>query len=501
MSQVNQRGHIFTKEDLDNILKKVVGKTLGEVDTNNVFAATIKHPKITGIAGDVVEQSILNYPADSYQSPDLIVDGKPVELKTTGLRNVKKKAKNKNISNGDYEAKEPMSITAVSPNKIVHEVFESSNFWHKLEKLLLVYYLYDSESTVPASEYSKFPILGYHFHEFDTETQEILKNDWSIVRNFISELQSTYANPETHYPKISSALRPNLMLIDTAPKWPNRPRFRLKRATVSTIVQKYFGEKFEELDEKFSSFEQLDKKLSEFTRLYKGKTIEELIQILNISTTLSKATEDVNKAITEQIVTKMFGAKSKKISKIELFSEIGLIGKTITQTQQGTRTEDTKLFKIDFNEWLVENTSFEESSVYSNFSERQFLFIIFEERHTSDKLLKNKFLGFKRVTFTESFIENEVKRTWLDVRDKIFSGTLKEEIATDQSGEPIRNKNGVIRTSVNFPKSKDFKVFFRGTGNDSADKPVSINNIAMYRQDLWIKGTELVEMLSRVDYI
>lgn len=39
----------------------MVNKTLGQVDVNNVFARTITHPKITGIAGDVVEQSILGY--------------------------------------------------------------------------------------------------------------------------------------------------------------------------------------------------------------------------------------------------------------------------------------------------------------------------------------------------------------------------------------------------------------------------------------------------------
>lgn len=38
-----------------------MNKTLGQVDVNNVFARTITHPKITGIAGDVVEQSILGY--------------------------------------------------------------------------------------------------------------------------------------------------------------------------------------------------------------------------------------------------------------------------------------------------------------------------------------------------------------------------------------------------------------------------------------------------------
>lgn len=57
--------HKFTRNELGSILRKVVNKTLGEVDIRNVFARTIIHPKITGIAGDVVGQSILDYAADS----------------------------------------------------------------------------------------------------------------------------------------------------------------------------------------------------------------------------------------------------------------------------------------------------------------------------------------------------------------------------------------------------------------------------------------------------
>ena len=59
--------HPYRKNDLFQRLNAYLGKTLGEADSNNVFDRTIKHPKITGIAGDVVEQSILGYPADSDQ--------------------------------------------------------------------------------------------------------------------------------------------------------------------------------------------------------------------------------------------------------------------------------------------------------------------------------------------------------------------------------------------------------------------------------------------------
>lgn len=488
-------GHIFTRIELDTIFKKVVNKTLGQVDVNNVFARTITHPKITGIAGDVVEQSILGYPADSDKNPDLIVDGVHVELKTTGIRTPKKK--------GDfiYEAKEPISITAVSPDKITQEEFETSSFWSKLEHLLLVYYHYDSPVTVTAADYANFFIKGYHFHEFSEGEKEILKNDWLIVRDFIQYLKDNYEDPKSEYPRISSEIRKQLMLIDTAPKWPNPPRFRLKRAAVSTLVQKHFGADFEELNETYSSFKELDSELHKITTKFKNKTVRELIVDLGIQFDFSTG-KDVSKNISEQIIVRMFGGTSKKLSKIELFSKVGLVPKSIVQTTTGARTEDTKLFKIDFTEWTDEDTSFEDSFVNNYFSGQQFLCIIFEEPSADAQLLENKFLGFKRLVFTDEIIENEVKPVWEKVRDLVNNDRLVESVVYNKAGQPIINKKTqTIRTSLNFPKSSEHSIFVRGSGKDSSVKNFELNGIHMYSQYLWMKGSVINKMLEEVEYI
>lgn len=489
----------FNKADLIVILENIINKTLGEVDKNNVFNKTVKHPKITGIAGDVIEESVLEYPSNSRQEADILVDGVETEVKTTGLRI--KSGKNKV---NRYDAKEPMTITAVTPEKIVSEIFSDSNFWKKLENLLLIYYLYDSKETVPAAGYANFPIKGYEFHEFNENEIKILEQDWTIVRNFIQEIQNRYEIPEDEYPRISSELRPHLMMIDTAPKWPNRPRFRLKRATVTTIVQQYFGKQFEKLDKEITSFKELEKQLEYFTLSYKGKSIKELLHILEIPVNLNKS-GDVSKNVTEQIVTSMFGAKSKKMADIELFSEIGLISKTITLTKEGYRTEDTKLMPVDFSEWSDNTVNFIDSSIYEYFSQNQFLFIVFEEQNKDDKLLDNIFLGFKRLVFSEKFIETEVKRTWVDTRRTLFDNKLEETIVCYSSGEnkgqAIINKNGTVRTQVNLPKSKEYPVFFRGTGSDSSNKPETVNGIAMYRHNIWIKGNILTERLKDLAFI
>lgn len=487
--------HEFNRIELESILKNVVNKTLGEVDVNNVFDRTITNPKITGIAGDVIEQSVLGYPADSKKDADLLVDGVPTELKTTGIREPKK-------DNGFiYEAKEPMSITAVSPDSIVKEEFESSSFWHKLEHLLLVYYHYDSPVTVKAADYANFFIKGYQFHEFTPEEREILKNDWLIVRDFIRELQRDYADPKAEYPRISSELRKQLMLIDTAPKWPNPPRFRLKRAAVSTLVQKHFGAKLEQLSETYSSFKELDAELHKLSVKYKGKTVRELIEALDISVKFNDK-GDVSKGISEQIIIKMFGGSAKKLSKIELFSKVGLMPRTIVQTKTGARTEDTKLFKIDFPEWTNPEATFEESFVYNYFSAQQFLCIIFQEPSSDAMLLDNTFMGFKRLAFSEELIYTEVKPLWDIVRDLVINDNLVETVMRDKNGNPLINKKTkTTRVQLNFPKSKDHTFFVRGSGTDSTYKNFELNGIKMYAQYVWMKGSVLNKILGEVEFI
>lgn len=481
------QSHFFHKDELIKILDSCLNKTLGEVDSNNVFDRTKENPKITGIAGDVIEQSVLGYPADTRQEPDLNIDGIKTELKTTGIKYLNNKTK--------FSAKEPMSITAVSPDTIVNEKFLESNFWHKLEHMLFVYYLYDSPTTVKAAQYANFPIKGYQFHEFDSEDIEILKNDWKIVRDFIINLQENYQNYEDEYPRISYELRPKLMYIDTAPKWPNRPRFRLKRKIVSNIIQEHFGETLEQLPGKYTSYSEIEGKCHELAEEYKGKTIGELINLLDINV------NTINKAIGEQIIVKMFGGKSKKMQDIELFNKLGIIGKTITLNEKKRRKEDMKLFTIDFDEIANAECEFEDSQFYDYFANNKFLCIVFQKPYADAERGEDVFVGFKMIDFDEEFIQENVKNIWLKIKDLVNNNKLEDVISLDKNGNPIINKNGVIRSAPNFPKSSEGNLFVRGTSSTSDVKPLKINGIEMYYQQIWIKGLYIVEKLEYEDYL
>lgn len=198
----------------------------------------------------------------------------------------------------------------------------------------------------------------------------------------------------------------------------------------------------------------------------------------------------------------MFGAKSKKINSIEDFKKLGLIAKTITQTAKGTRTEDVKISRIDFEEFKPENDLFEESLIYNYFNEQQFLCILFEEPNTSSKLLENRFLGFKRLSFPDEFINQDVKKTWQKIRYLVIHNKLVDVISYDKNGHPRKNKKtNTIVSAPNFPKSSEGSVFVRGSSSDSCHKPLTINGIRMYSQYIWIKGSTFLNMLNDTKFI
>lgn len=473
-----------TRPELEGRLESALNKTLGEVDVRHVFDKTKTHKKITGIAGDVVEQSVIGYDANSSKKPDLVVDGIEVEVKTTGLRKSKKVK--------GFEAKECMTITAVSLDKIADEDFEHSDFWHKANAMLIVYYLYKSPKRVDAAKYAEFPIVGYQFSEFTPEEVRTLKNDWQLIHDYVERAQNECDEEELkkiRYPRLSSALRNQLVMIDTAPKYPHNPRFRIKRAAVTTIVRRHFGYSMEQLPKAYTSMADIDRVLDEATKRWSGTTLGDLARAVG-------CTERITKGTIEHVICRIFDAQSKRMADVELFAKAGLHAKSVVLTRQGRRTEDMKLFTIDFDEFHDPDAVFEESPIYEWFADGSLVCAVLREPSQEAPLSDNVFLGFRRVSFADSFINKEVRRTWDEIHDLVSNNKLVDVVEYDNDGVPVTNRSGVIRSAPNFPKSANHIVFVRGTSSDSTRKPKCVNGIRMYSQQLWIKGTFVAERLS-----
>lgn len=466
---------IFTHQQIDDLLTAATGKTLLQVDKAKLFAHHDGRDKVKGIAGDIIEESVLGCKKDSKQEPDILVDGILTEVKTTGMIKPKKKD-----SPYVYECKEPVSVTAVSIPIIVNEEFETSNFWHKLAHMLWVYYWYKSPVTVKLEGYKDFPILGYHFYEFSEGDKVLLRQDWLLVRDFLIVIHRDYHTKEERekqYPRLSHELRGQLMLIDTAPKFPNSPRFRLKRAYATVIADQFFSKKkFEKLVEGINRYADIDRKCQLMTQKYKGMTFRQIAQELNVDINL-----DV-KNFAESAVVKMFGGHVSKLNDIEDFAKIGVIAKSVPLKANGKGKEDMKLFLPNLVDWTKE-TEFEESAIYEYFAGHHFIFIIYQ--HEGKNVV---FEGFKRIFFDEQFIMENVKQTWDDVRSLIMNKKLRIIRKKNKEGNYIINKSGSYMESPNFPKKATHKVFVRGgaTTSENKYKTLEINGLKMIPQSIWL---------------
>lgn len=415
--------HSFTEQDIRKRFGAIVGHTVAEVDTADVLAAS-KASRNKGRIGAVIEQSVLGYPADSDSRPDILIDGQPWEVKATGL---------KEGARGGWCAKEPMSITAVAPEGIVTESFSTSAFWHKAERLLVVYYLYVRPGRGVKVEYAGFEFKGYDLHTWREVDRCRLEADWTTVREFVRTALA--GDVDAEMPNLSTLINPQLLYLDTSPKWPNRP--------------------------------------------IKTKSGRE------------------NKSLAEQVVVRLFTGHAGKISQVPLFAKAGLVFKTMTLTPTGGRTEDMKLNpSIDFDELCDPSVEFEDSAFAAPFIDSTMVVAVLEERYRDCPLCQCIFMGFKTL-WLGTYLD-AARALWDGMRDLIFSDGLVDAPVLKKDGTPrVTPKTGIAMTAPNWPKSRDGVLFVRGTGNDANDKPVTVNGVHMYRQNVWIKGKELAEQFGR----
>ncbi len=519
--------HRYEKTYLIKKFDRILGHTLEEIDQIGFFNRIQAYALQKGVAGSLIEQSVLGYDADSKQEADLIVvDGNKeikTELKTTGMVIA-------DSPTSHYVAKEPMSITAVGVYDIANQVFETSHFWEKLEHMLIVYYHYAANHPVEAFDYRLFPIKGYEFHEFTDIEIQALRSDWENVRALVADIVAKHTGPhdkawkeavKEEYIERHGVLRRMLNYIDLAPKFP--PRFRLKKPIVCSMISKHFGYELEQLPGRYVTVTDIDKKCHELTEKYSRKTIGELAKEFGFSVVSENGID--KKGVAEKIVISMFGGTSSRMNQIDLFERFGLIAKSIVVSSKGKRTEDMKLFHVDFEEVVrteieqdgeIRPISFEDSDLYLYFADHEFLCVLFQEPEDNlvnvggkminvkpNSLSANRFVGFKRLVFSDEFIDGPVRKLWQDLREKILNQKLVDVISYDKNGIPKINKSGDISSAPNFMKSKENEVFLRGSGIDSSlvHKTECVNGIKMLPQYVWIKGTAVVEELNNIDEI
>lgn len=482
--------HEFTRGGLEALITATLGRTVSEVDSSGVLHAARAWSN-KGRIGNVIEQSVLGYPPDSDQRPDLLVDGVPWELKCTGLVEASR-------GHDPWRAKEPMSVTAVSPEAIVGETFSTSAFWHKAERLLVVYYLYVRPGQGVAVSYADFEFRGYDFHVWSVIDRGRLEADWTVVRDYV---RRAMADADALMPGLSTLVNPELLYLDTSPKWPNRPRFRLKASLVTQMARERLDDGMRMIPDQrgLGSMAEVRSALARVAGQCSGSTLGELAATLGIDA--SGRDGRPPKSLAEQVVVRLLTGHPGRASQVPLLAKAGLVLKTVTLTPRGGRTEDMKLGQaIDFDELSDADSRFEGSAFASAVADATVVAAVLSEAWRGCTLTECSLLGFKSLWLGS--LEADARVLWDGMRERILGGTLADVPVTRADGTPRTSpKTGLPMTAPNWPKSRDGALFVRGTGADATDKPVVVSGVRMYRQNVWVKGTVIARMVAEAEFL
>lgn len=455
-----------TVEELMKKAKEAEGKTFGEIDLTNRLANT----KSKGGLGQVVEESFFGYEVNSKAEADFANLG--IELKVTPFKRNK---------TGTLSAKERLVLNIINYMEEVHTHFETSSFWKKNEKLLLMFYEWVPD--VDRKDYYITKSLLFTYPEADLE---IIKQDWETI---LSKIRAGKAHElsegDTNYlGACSKGSNKNSVREQPYSEVTAMQRaFSLKPSYMTALVRRYV------LNEELVSFTTANELKSKSLEDILYSKFESYIGLTDkeIAEKLSLDYKPKSKSFVPSLVSSLLGIKGTRLDNIEEFAKANIQFKTIRLEPNGKPEQSMSFENIDFNEWTSE--SWENSYLRERFYETKFLFVIFEFKETKTENPKRELYlkGIKLWNMPAQTIENEMKQLWEEVNRVIKDGI---QIEYKKRG------NKKVETN-NLPKSKFNGVaHIRPKGKDGSDKVTLPDGQKITKQCYWLNNSYIASIIN-----
>ncbi|WP_035432000.1 Sau3AI family type II restriction endonuclease [Bacillus sp. UNC322MFChir4.1] len=455
-----------TIEELMLKAKEAEGKTFGEIDSTDRLA----NVKSKGGLGQVIEESFFGYEINSNAEADFANLG--IELKVTPFKRNK---------NGTLSAKERLVLNIINYMEEVHSHFETSSFWKKNEKLLLMFYEWVAD--IDRKDYHITKSLLFTYPEADLE---IIKQDWeTIVTKIRLGKAHELSEGDTNYlGACTKGSNKNSIRHQPCSETPAMQRaFSLKPSYMTALVRRYIQN--EELISFTNANELKSKSLEEILHSkfesYIGLTDKEIAQRLSVDY------KPKSKSFVASLVSSLLGIKGTHLDDIEEFAKANIQFKTIRLEPNGAPKESMSFETIDFNQWT--NETWEESYLRERFCETKFLFVVFEFKQTKKENPERELYlkGIKLWNMPVHTIEKEVKQLWEEVNRVIKEGIQiqykkRGDKEVETNNLPKSNFNGVTHVR---PKAKD--------GSDKVTLP---DGQQITKQCYWLNNFYIASVIS-----
>lgn len=418
----------------EDILQYYAEKCIqGWTDDEGVF-----HRGDKGRIGFLVQEVYFDEPRDNEAQADLGAVG--VELKVSPLI-YKTRAR--------LKVKERLVLGMINRNGHLPERFCDSHIYNKCKLMMLVYYI---DETNQGKTPFQFPFYKSAYVKIPEVDMAMIEQDYRYIRDCVNEGRySDLHEREAHY--LSPCTKNGGRAFSFKPSYMNQ----LFNEYIDANNLLYDPDKDEET---YDIIRQYDAIISDADEL-RGHTFEEIV-LNRFKPYIGMTVTEIRQSLMEPDDFEQWSSR-KTIDKAEFarttFAMLGITSgqaeefvrsntyvKTLRVNSDLTMNEDISFSAFEFKELMEE--SWEESTVYEEMVDRQFLWSVFKEKGDDFVFHGARFWSLPQED------EHIIHEGWDDIRDIIRKGVkfVKDQ---KEDGSLILTKRGKSRMLNNFPDSKN----------------------------------------------
>ena len=391
-----------------------------------------------GRIGFLVQEVYFDEPRDNEAKADLRHVG--VELKVSPL--IYK-------TRAGLKVKERLVLGMINRNEQLPEKFCDSHVYEKCKLMMLVYYI---DETNQGRTPFQFPFHKSAYVKIPKVDMAMIEQDYRYIRDCVNEGRySDLHESKAHY--LSPCTKNGGRAFSFKPSYMNQ----LFSEYIDANNLLYDPDKDEET---YDIIRQYDAIISDANEL-KEHTFEEIV-LSRFEQYIGMTVIEIRQALMEPDDFERWSTK-ETIDKAEFartaFAMLGITGehaeefvrsntyvKTLRVKHDLTMNEDISFSAFDFKELMEEN--WEESTVYEEMVDRQFLWVVFKEDGDEYVFHGARFWSLPRVD------EPLIHKGWDDIRDIIREG-VKFVKDRKEDGTLILTKRGKNRMLNSFPDTRN----------------------------------------------
>lgn len=467
-------------ESVTLLLSGIRDKTFRDLDVTGRGSTG----KNKGKLGHIIEESVFGYPINSDAEPDINIAGVPYEIKVTPLKYVGRG------SNLRLVAKERLVIDMINYCALPSEDFDSSKFWNKSKRLIIVYYLdkrqdRKHESTIDCRIVDSF-ILNYPAADLQT-----IRDDWQLIHDKVASGQADrLSESDTNYLAACTKAASSQILTkapspaDSSADYINaKPRaFSYKQSYMNTLIPnsvyniRGMGSLRIEGNQSLPAF--VSGKLGN----YVGQTIKEIAGAVDLPVSNAKN-------FNELLTLRMLGTESRSVRRVEQFRAAGVTQlKTVVMYDNALPEQHMSFPSIKEEQWkeLADaSVTWHDSFLYRFFEENKFLIVVFRargRRRSDSSHEEDRFKGAFLWNMPEQDIERYVQPVWCVLHELMVNRKPVHYYDRKENELPGQDFNKVCH--------------IRSHGRDGQDKYTLPNGEAITKQSFWLDRRYIANVVT-----